>query len=333
MSLEDGLPPPPKNHPAVAPIAPPKVSPRVMQIISALFIVLVALGVFFALSSGNDGEDYALSYSISVPRDVMVQGDALVYAIRYTNWGTIKSHTAEVSYRLIDENRVPVHEWRDSERMTSVGYRQHQKDVDIPPGRYAITVEVSYGNNQRESATTQYFEIIPSDDTQASPTEIPSLDEHFEIDENVTDMNETTVMNETETINQTTIETNTTTIMNESINEEPTPLANVSSENNSSENTLSIEESTDEELQLLEHALDIVETDPQGAADICYELKTRDSCLAKLSEKMVNAVFCEDILTQTKADNCFLLYVTKTQNYEICENIVHETLKKTCENS
>ena len=297
-----------------------KLSGGTFVFISLFFVILFGSGIFLFLSQ-KEGDSYLLDYEVQLTKNSLNAGDEVGFDTRYSNMGSKGSYDVFAKYQVINAKQEVIMEWEDTKAVSNVqSYYIHEIiPKNTPAGKYYVYSEVNYGNNQKATARTLYFDLINiavennSQPLIDPPEDEPTKDEPPE-DESATDDN--IPINETSEDNITDITPDEPTD-NEPLDDDPRYS----------------DDPQEVALAIIAEAKTYATSDPQNAANLCFNLTERkliDNCFQQLAKVSDNYNFCKEIKESAAKDFCYISYVLDMGDYEKCDYIISEKTKKSC---
>jgi len=301
-----------------------KLSGGTLFFISLFFIILFGSGLFLFLSQ-KEGDSYLLDYEVQLTKNSFNAGEEVGFDTRYSNMGSKSSYDVFTKYQVINAKQEVIMEWEDTKAVSNVqSYYIHEIiPENTPAGKYYVYSEVNYGDNQKATARTLYFDLINIVvENNSQPLVDPPEDEPID-DEPTEDKPEEPLTDDDIPINQTD-EDNTTT-------DEPTD--DKPEEPDTDDDPRYSSDPQELALAIIAEAKTYAISDPQEAAKLCFNLtekKLIDNCFQQLAKVSNNYNFCKEIKESAARDFCYISYVLDMEDYEKCDDIVSEKTKKSC---
>jgi len=295
-----------------------------------LFLVILMASGYFLLFNQEEGGEYLLDYEVELTKDSFYISQYLEFNTKYTNMGSERSYDVFTKYKVINAKQETMMEWEDTKAVSNVQkyYVTQRIPENIPKGKYYVYSEVNYGDSQKATARSLYFDIMEKESTpQPEPVENTTeetMPEENQTEESIPEENETIIAEENETSEEEIVEINQTEEEGEEqVNETDDGLTEIELQQIKQQ----------EALDAIDMAKSYSKTDPQKAANICKNLsetKLTDNCFQQLAKSSKNYNFCTSIRDTPASDFCYLSYVIDVGDYEKCSSIVSEKTKKSC---
>lgn len=87
--------------------------------------------------------------------------------------------------------------------------------------------------------------------------------------------------------------------------------------------------------ELADEAKSVAKSNPDRAVLLCSSIPQEgvgDGCFATVADEATNSAFCAKVKDSERRDNCFVSYVLKTNDFNVCSSIENVYMRKTCYN-
>lgn len=328
-----------------------KLSPMTLTVIICVFILILS-GVsasIFLFSTPTT--DVLLDYEIELPKTFYKTDENIEFYARTSSMGSKKSHDGFITYKLFNENDDEVLKWSDTRALINVQRFMvtHKIPDDIESGKYYISSEIKYGENQRADATSSTFNIIKiNNNPNPISQDQQSQQDNNNDNNNVANNNENNVNNIATTDNQSNNVINSsqnTTIKNTNNTDDEgerfrnwnnqqnnNNINNNDTNNNGNNVNTSVISKTSDNLYGTEQI-------PAEVADEAISMQEEQNKIVSTIETAVTFAItepqkagemCLSLKSQNYIDNCFLTLSYKSMNYKFCESIQRLDSKDLC---
>ncbi len=308
------------------------------------FIVLLSVSSIMFFTQ-NNGEEFLLDYEIQLNKGQFNAGSNVEFQSRYTNRGTNNQFDIFINYIIYNAKQENVMEWEKTYAISNVqnDYITQVIPKDIPSGKYYLFSEITYGNDQKATARSLYFDIINefivnqtevNDSTEITIPPINNTEDNVNDSDDGPDEPDEPIPPEPEPVEP---------ISEPDDDDSDEPLDsddNINDDHPSDDIVDAVQQELDEQEYILEkieeakyYALSSNPEDYITAAEICKnftEAKLVDNCFQQLSKTTNNYWYCAEIGDVAARDFCYISYVIDMNNYEMCNEIVSEKTKKSC---
>ncbi|MCB9359024.1 hypothetical protein H6503_03785 [Candidatus Woesearchaeota archaeon] len=312
-----------------------KLSFGTVLFLGAFFILLIS-AVIMLLSSQEKAEQYLLDYELLLSKNSFSIGESIEFNTKYSNMGRKSQYDVFTTYKVIDNQDKVSMIWTETKAVSNVQNYHVMQDIpdDMVPGKYYLISEVEYGDGQKATARTLFFDVV-SDKTDTADM---SGDDNIEDEASVQEQPEDNLIdddgNQETDDDQGDIQDDN---QEEGDNYEDVKY-NMPEDNDGQD--LSPDDALRQQrefqqmvLSMIEEAKSLSLSNPTESAEICLSLnetKLIDNCFQQIAKHSDNYNFCNEISESMSGDFCYLNYVIDTKDYEKCEEIFSEKTRRSC---
>jgi hypothetical protein len=326
-----------------------------------LIIIAVIGGLVFGgylLFGNTDKNPELLDYSIQIDNADVTPGEKLNFINKITNMGDKRRYDIFIEFKIINKDTLDeLTSWSKTFAIDVVVDKPESVLIppNTPPGKYLLHAEVQYGDMKNKASNS--FKILSS---SSQPNCFDGIQNQNEdgIDcggncdscetcsDGIQNQNEEGldcggICSACETCfdgiwNQDEENTDCGGICSIPCGEEPTEDDNDEEDEPNYKYTPSVyDDDQPNTVEQLIEAKELAKTNPGDALAICNQLDIASSigsCITSVAKISNQSSYCYHLNNDKKLDACYMYFVTNYNDYGLCDSIVNDLYKSSCEN-